>query len=378
LIADAMEPGSTLKPLVVAGGLRDGIVKPGTRYNCEGGRMKVGDKWITEADAHHAFTTLTVSEILAKSSNIGVAKIAFDMGDERVFRTLNDFGFGTKTDIGLPGEAKGIVNPLPWRSHLLSNVAFGQGIAVTPLQMAAAYAAIANGGILRKPLLVKGVRLRDEAKPREFHAEDVRRVLSPTEAATMRLMLANATLPNSTGWNARIPGYHVAGKTGTAQKPDFIRGGYSKTAYISSFAGFVPAGNPRYVLYLAIDNPKKGYYGSQVAAPLFARMAQYLVRRAGLPPVMITESNVISPSEQKLTRLQTQALADLKRSGTEADPNAFPNLVGLTLREAMVKIRGATSKVDVRGHGLVVRTVPAAGSGLTNAKRVTLVLENPD
>ena len=376
-ITDAMEPGSTLKPFVIAGGLRDGILKPGTRYNCEGGKLKIGDKWITEADVHHKFTNLTVSEILAVSSNIGVAKIAFDMGDERLFRTLNDFGFGTKTDIGLPGEARGIVNPLPWRPHLLSNVAFGQGIAVTPLQMAAAYTAIANGGVLRKPLLVKSVKLRDQPTRREFQAEDVRRVMTTTEAATMRLMLANATEPHSTGANARIPGYHVGGKTGTAQKPDFIHGGYSKTAYISSFAGFVPAGNPRYVLYLAVDNPKKGYYGSQVAAPLFAKMAQYLVRRAGLPPVMISERNVISSTEQRISRLQAQALSELKRGSDDAERKGFPNLLGLTLREAMVKIRGTSPKVDVRGHGLVVRTVPGAGVEAA-PKRVTLVLENPD
>ena len=375
LVTDAMEPGSTLKPFVVAGGLRDGVLKPGTRYDCEGGRMKVGDKWITEADAHHAFKSLTVSEILAVSSNIGVSKIAFDMGDERVARALSDFGFGAKTELGLPGETRGIVNPLPWRSHLLSNISFGQGIAVTPMQMAAAYATIANGGVLRKPLLVKSIAPHGAKHPHRFQAEDVRRVLTPSEAATMRLMLANATEDKSTGQNARIPGYHVGGKTGTAQKPD-ARGGYSKTAYISSFAGFVPASSPRYVLYLAVDNPKKGYYGSQVAAPLFAKMAQYLVRRAGLAPVMISERNVISPDGARLSRLQAQALADLKKS-TEVE-TGFPNLMGLTLREALFKVRGQATRVDVKGHGIVVRTTPAAGSELSPRGRVSLVLENPD
>jgi cell division protein FtsI (penicillin-binding protein 3) len=387
IVTDAFEPGSTMKTFVIAGALKENLIKPSTRYNCEGGKMKVGDKWISEADSEHKFGSLSVTEILAHSSNIGAAKIAFDMGDQRVYRALCDFGFGAKTGVELPGESRGIMNPLPWRPHLLSNIAFGQGIAVTPLQMAAAYTAIANGGMLRKPILVKAIRSHDQT--REFQAEDVRRVLSPQEASTMRLMLAAATEENSTGINARIPGYHVAGKTGTAQMPDTTKGGYIKNAYVSSFAGFVPASNPRYVIYVAVDNPKKAYYGSQVAAPVFAKMAQYLVRRAEIPPVLISESNVISgtgAADRRRTRLQRQAIQDLKHGpevtleGTplEEGPKGFPNLLGLTLREALNKIKSQAGAVDVRGHGVVVRSLPMAGQVFNGKRRVTLVLENPE
>lgn len=376
IVSDTYEPGSTMKTFVIAGALRENLVRPSTRYNCEGGRMKVGDKWIKEADKEHYFDWLNVTEILAHSSNIGTAKIAFDLGAQRLAQTLTDFGFGAKSGIELPGEARGIVNPLPWRQHLLSNISFGQGIAVTPIQLVAAYGAIANGGILKKPILVKAIR-RPGEEPVEFQAQEVRRVISAQDSATMRLMLSQA----ATVAKANIPGYHVAGKTGTAQKVDFVRGGYAPNAYVSSFAGFVPAHDPRYVILIAVDNPKKAYYGAQVAAPVFSRMAQYMVRRAGLSPVLISESNMIHSQDEdkRRTLLQAKAVAELKReAGIESPAGEFPNLMGLTLREAIGRVGKQASHVEVRGSGLVVRTVPAAGSAMADKQRVTLVLENPD
>jgi cell division protein FtsI (penicillin-binding protein 3) len=382
LVTDAFEPGSIMTTFVIASALRENLVRPSTRYFCEGGRWKIGDKWIKEATAQEKFEWLNVTEILANSSNIGTAKIAFDIGAQRLFQGLTDFGFGAKTGIDLPGETRGIVNPLPWRPHLLSNISFGQGIAVTPMQMIAAYGAIANGGVLKTPLLVKRVHRASDEEPQEFTAQEIRRVLTPTDSATMRLMLTAATEEKATGWNARIPGYHVAGKTGTAQKVDPVKGGYMPNSYVSSFAGFVPAHNPRYVILVAIDDPKKAYYGSQVAAPVFSRIAQYMVRRAGLPPVLFTENNMVhgqGSSERKRADLQTKAIADLKASvETEAASGMFPNLLGLTLREALARVRGQTKQIEVRGHGVVVRTVPASGAAVTKSHRVTLVLENPD
>jgi cell division protein FtsI (penicillin-binding protein 3) len=382
IVTDAFEPGSTLKTFVVAGALREGLIKPSTRYDCEGGRMKVGDKWIKEADSHHQFGWLNVTEILAQSSNIGVAKIAFDLGAEKLSQVLQDFGFGAKTGVDLPGESRGILNPLPWRLHLLSNIAFGHGIAVTPMQLITAYAAIANGGILRKPLVVKAIRRFGSEIATQFQAEETRRVLSTQDAATMRLMLTAATEAKATGFPARIPGYPVAGKTGTAQKVDAKNGGYASHEYVSSFAGFVPANNPRYVIYVAVDNPRKSYYGSQVAAPVFGRLAQYLVRRAGLPPVLISEQNVIPAKDLKRSALQLQAVNEIRKmSENEKEEGeaaaGLPNLLGMSLREALNRLRPLGPHVEIRGHGVVVRTVPHAGAPLTG-KRVTLILENPD
>lgn len=379
IVTDSFEPGSTMKTFVVAAGLREGMLKPSTKYDCEGGRMKIGDKWISEAEANHKFGLMTVTEILALSSNVGVAKIAFQLGDERLYKALVDFGFGAKLGVEVPGEARGILNPLPWRPHLLSNVSFGHGMTATPLQLAAAYTAIANGGILKRPLLVRSVRTHGARDPQIFHAEEIRRVLTEQEAATMRLMLSAATEAKATGYNARIPGYYVAGKTGTAQKVDHVKGGYKANAYISSFAGFAPASNPRFVILVAVDNPQKSYYGSQVAAPVFAKMAQYMVRRAGLAPVLISEQNVIPKApEGETSDLQAQAIQEIKRM-TSAEASAleplFPNLMGLTLREALNKIRPHVTRVDIRGHGVVVRSVPEAGAEISKKQRVRLVLE---
>lgn len=198
----------------------------------------------------------------------------------------------------------------------------------------------------------------------------------------MRLMLSAATEEKATGYLARIPGYFVGGKTGTAQKVDPVKGGYKKDSYISSFAGFAPVHNPRFVIFIAVDNPQKvSYYGSQVAAPVFAKMAQYMVRRAGLTPVMISESNVI-PKPAALTDLQTAAIQEIKRMQEAEDHPAdgkavFPNLHGMTLREALNRIRPNVNRVDIRGHGVVVRTVPPAGADFSKKRSVRLVLENP-
>jgi len=379
LVTDAFEPGSTLKTFVIASALKENLVRPSTRFYCEKGRWKIGDKWISEASVHEKFEWLNVTEILAHSSNIGTAKIAFDLGANRLFRGLMDFGFGAKTGIDLPGESRGIVNPLPWRPHLLSNISFGHGISATTMQMASAYAAIANGGVLKKPLLVRAIR-RPNQDVQEFQAEEVRRVLSAQDAATMRLMLTAATETKATGKNARIPGFHVAGKTGTAQKVDTVKGGYVPKAYISSFAGFVPAHNPRYVIVISVDNPKKAYYGSEVAAPVFAKVGQYMVRRAGLPPVLISESNVIrgQSAEKRRSDLQIRAVNDLKQVAADEAAGTFPNLLGMSLREALARVRGQASQVEIRGHGVVVRTIPQSGSLVPHRHRVTLVLENPD
>lgn len=377
-VTDAFEPGSTMKTFLIASALKNQIVKPSSRYFCEGGKFKIGDKWISEAETYEKFQWLNVSEILAYSSNIGSAKIAMDVGPEKLFQTLCDFGFGSKTGIALPGEARGIINPLPWRPHLLANVSFGHGISATPLQVAAAYTSIANGGVLKRPVLVRAIRGVDRKSTKEFQAEEIRRVLSPQEAATLRLMLMAATEEKATGVNARIPGFYVAGKTGTAQKVDLVKGGYSKT-YISSFAGFVPANEPRYVIYIAVDNPKKAYYGSQVAAPVFSKVAQYLVRRAGLPPGMISERNMINPqagTEKRRTQLQTQALNEIRKMAGGEPEKVLPNLLGLSLREALDRVRGQSAKVEIRGSGVVVRTIPSAGA--TIPAKITMILENPD
>ncbi len=381
LVTDAFEPGSTMKTFLMAAALEKKVIRPNSKYDCENGRLKVGDRWITEADSHHKFGWLTATEILVHSSNVGVTKIAFDLGAENLFEGLFNFGFGQKTGVELPGESKGIVNALPWRPHLLANVSFGQGISATPLQIAAGYAAIANGGTLKTPVIVKAFRRNEKEIIPAKEAQVVRTVMDPAGAATLKLMLTAATGERSTGAHARIPGYPVAGKTGTAQKFDPVHGGYLPHTYISSFAGMIPASDPKFIIYIALDNPRHGYYGGEDAAPVFARVAQFAVRRAGVAPVLISEKNVLASTESEeessaKTSLEAQARQELLKEKEEDD--SFPPLIGLSLREALARIKEKTPGVHVRGHGFVVRTIPAAGEVWTAGKTVTLVLENSD
>ncbi len=374
-LTDAFEPGSTMKTLIMAGALKYDGLKPNTRFFCENGKFKVGPYFIREADVHHNFGMMTATEILSLSSNIGAAKIAMHMGLDNVFRTLKDFGIGDKTGIDLPGESRGILQPLPWRNHLLANVAFGHGVAVTPIQIASAYAAIANGGILKQPYIVKAIHANEGSEQQDFKPKEIRRVLTPEQAAVMRMMLVQATSDSATGASARVPGFPVGGKTGTAQKV-LSTGGYGKDQYISSFAGFIPATNPKYVIYVAIDNPRNKYYGSEVAAPLFSKVAGYAIRKSGLSPILISAKNVIQDntanSQQKDAIDRIRSVASVMNSN---DQNLTPNLKGLSLREVYDRIRGTDIRVRILGEGRVARTSPEAGSELPSSKSIQITLE---
>ena len=372
-VTDAFEPGSTLKPFVIAAALHEGTLKPNRRIDCEGGKFKVGIHWITEAEKTHHFGMLTVNEILSYSSNVGMAKIALELGAPQLRSWLERFGFGRSTGVDFPGEAKGILSPLPWRPHFLSSVGFGQAVATTPLQIAQAYAVIANGGILRKPFLVKTLRNPEREDGVEFTPEAGQRVLTPQETSILTFMLTSATTGQGTGINARIPGFPVAGKTGTAQKIDDKSGGYKKDAYISSFAGFVPAHDPRFVIYIAVDEPKNGYYGSQVAAPVFSKVAQFAVRKKGLAPILIEDRHVLA-SEEDVAAPEEASVKD----APEMARGLVPQFLGLSLREVFQKAHGLPMSFQIKGSGIVARTIPEAGQSLPPNSRVQLILQRAE
>lgn len=365
VLTDAFEPGSTLKTFVIASAIKDNIVAPNTKFFCEWGSYRVGDKVIHEAETKEKFGNITVGEILAVSSNIGTTKIAFKMGDERLRAGLLDFGFGSKIGVELPGEARGAVQALPWRPHLLSNISFGHGIAVTPLQIANAYATIANGGVLNTPYIVESIHDNDTNETTVTKTKPIRRVLTTEQAAQMKIMLTGVTSEGGTGGNARVEGYMVAGKTGTAQKVNPNGRGYLRGAYISSFGGFIPAQDPRYVIYVALDTPKKSYYGAAVAAPIFARIASYAVRKGGVAPSRIIEKNTLGkkiPSKPGIPA----ALA----SGDDI----VPNLKDLTTREVLRRANIQGFKVNLRGQGTVSEVYPAAGLPMPADKSITVIL----
>ena len=408
-VTDAFEPGSTLKTFVIAAALREKIIQPNTKYNTENGVFKVGDRVIREAEIHEKWQNLSVSDILTYSSNIGTTKIAFDLGPESLKKGLSDFGFGQKTGVDLPGDSRGLMQPLPWRPHLLANISFGHGIAVTALQLANAYAAIANGGVLNTPYIVQAIRDPETGETKEFETKAQRRVLSPEDAASVRMMLTGVTAPGGTGVNAKVDGFLVAGKTGTAQKVNPKGVGYLEGAYVSSFAGFIPATDPKFVIYVMIDHPKKNsYYGSQVAAPLFSKLASYAVRREGIAPVLLTEKNFIDKTLgdpisrkkkkkreialSKETKLQMKNLkdpilpsqqiltaTDLAQTPYPEMDEVVPDLTHMSLREALRQLSSQNMQVKVRGSGLISEVIPAPGSPMPSNKRLTLILKpEPD
>lgn len=378
-IADTFEPGSTMKTFVVAAALKEKKLHANSRYFCENGFFKVGDRIIREADSQHRFGWLTASEILAHSSNIGTTKIAFQIGEDALRQTLLDFGFGSKLGIDLPGEAKGTVLPLPWRNHLLANISFGHGVAASALQIANAYAAVANGGKLNTPYIVESIRDPETGRETRTEPKTIRQVLTPEESAQMRLMLSGVTTEGGTGTNARVNGFIVAGKTGTAQKANPKGRGYLAGAYISSFAGFIPANDPRFVIYVAVDHPKKAYYGAQVAAPIFSQIASYAARKEGLAPMLLSEKNLV----KKISRKPAVVAADpgpsvsteITQSKEPVAAEVMPDLAKLTVREVLKKVSGKDIKIKWIGSGVVSETFPETGAQIPESREVRVLLK---
>ena len=275
-VTDVYEPGSTFKLVTVAGVLSEGLVTPSTTFTLPY-ELHVADRVIHDS---HPRTTerMSVAQILSHSSNVGTVTLAQLLGRTAIARWIERFGFGRRTGIDFPGESRGIVLPPErWSGSTIGNVPIGQGIGVTPLQMASAYAAIANGGVLVQPHLVSRVGAGAPVVPKR------RRVVSPGVAATLKTLLRGVVDEGGTGTAAAITGYYVAGKTGTAQKPE-PTGGYSSTRYVASFVGFVPATKPRLVVLVNVDEPKGSIWGGVVAAPAFQHIARFALQYLEVPP----------------------------------------------------------------------------------------------
>ena len=276
-VTDTYEPGSTFKLVTVAGVLSDRIVSPSTPFVLPY-QIQVADRRIHDAEPRGT-ETMTVSQILSRSSNVGAITLAQRLTQHRLVQWIQRFGFGKRTGIDFPGESPGItLAENDWSGSSIGNIPIGQGIAVTPIQMAAAYAAIANRGTWVKPHLVDHIGDGRTVRPAR------RRVVSPWVASQLIAMLKNV-VAEGTGTLAAVPGYQVAGKTGTAAKPD-PQGGYSDTRYVASFVGVVPASRPRLVILVSVDEPKGAIWGGVVAAPAFAQIAKFDLQYldGGVPP----------------------------------------------------------------------------------------------
>ena len=269
------EPGSTFKAITVAGALQDGVVSPDTTFNIPS-VLQVADRQIHDAESH-ADESLSVADILRVSSNIGADEIGMRLGAQRFDYWVHRFGFGAPTGVDLPDEQQGIVKRYTqYSGSSMGNLPMGQGESVTPIQMATAYAAIANGGVLRPPHIVKSIGDKPTPIPRG------QQIISPAAAAQLRTMLKGVFADGGTASGAQIPGYSMAGKTGTANV--VVGNHYSSTEYIASFIGFVPVDHPRLLVAVMVDEPQGAIYGGSVAAPAFQKIVGWAVPYLGISP----------------------------------------------------------------------------------------------
>lgn len=364
VLSDIYEPGSTMKTPFIVSALQNKIVEPNTVYET-GGTIKLNGHTIHESESHHVFARQNVTEILAHSSNVGIAKISLQLQDQQIYQTFLDFGFGDKVGIDLIGEGKGLLSAPPWRDHLKANISFGHGVAVTALQIANAYAAIANGGVLNRPYIVKQKRgMHGLVTVNSPHP--VRRLMSSKDAEKVKMMLVAATGEGGTGRAARVKGYPVAGKTGTAQKVDAEKGGYMKGGYISSFVGFLPANDPEFLIYIVIDNPKQnGYYAADTAAPVFSRVAQYAINKRGTAPAIITADDLLKREEKVAPPV-----------AVEMKDNVVPKMQGWTAREVLRYLKEKDVQVQMVGQsGRVIKTIPAEGEEWGETKKIKVIIE---
>lgn len=279
--ADYVEPGSIFKVILAAGALEEGIVRPTDQFHGEHGAIEVGGVTIRD---HEKYGWLTVRQVLAQSSNVGAIKIGQKLGKSLYYHYISAFGFGSLTGVDLPGETPGLIRrPKGWSALSLPVLSLGHEVSVTPIQFATAFAAVANGGTLMRPHVVRSLRAHDGTPVRRVEPVVVRRVISEGTARTVLDMLTSA-VEEGTGKEAAVPGYRVSGKTGTAQKVDPLTGRYSHRKVVASFVGAFPAEAPRLVILVMIDEPDTLRWGGSIAAPTFREIAQDAAKYLKLTP----------------------------------------------------------------------------------------------
>ena len=369
-VVDLMEPGSTFKVFTLISALESGVFKIDDKIDCEKGRYRVGRRTIHDTHEHGI---LRLDEVLKFSSNIGCSKIVERLGGERFYNTLKKFGFGNRSGIDYPNEpASRLRSWRKWRPIDLCNLAFGQGIALTSLQLTAAYAAIANGGYRVTPHLVSRIANSAGWTIYEYRQEGLPiRACSAKVAQQVNKALAMVVEDDGTAPRAQISGFRVAGKTGTSQKYDPVKKCYSHNKYWASFVGYVdpPAGQSRKVVYVMVDEPKSSIYGGMVAAPAFRqinnRMISYLnyapnsdVAKLTLP--FASDKGVKAKTKDDVT---TAKPAAAEASWAQTVP-VVPDFTGQTIREALTRIGNYSNRVKISGHGRIVAQEPPPGSRL--------------
>lgn len=388
IVADCFEPGSTMKVFSLSTALDLGVTKPAKIYDCGSGAIRVGPHIIHDS-GHHGKGLVSLRNVLVQSRNTCTAMIALDMGAERLWDGLNSFGFGRKTGVELPGESHcRLRKASKWYDVDLATIAFGQGVSVSALQLASALSAVANGGVWMKPRIVREIKGSGAGGVQGFAPQPEGRVIKPDTVRIMKDMMVGVTHKGGTGVRAAIPGFEVAGKTGTAQKPDPIAGGYSKDKRVASFIGFVPADKPRLTIVVVVDEPKSSPYGGVVAAPVFARIAEATLAYLGVYPKEqdLKNSNItdmLAQAEKNPVDAEEGAGLDDSASvnltakvGTPAGKGLMPDVRGHSAREAIEQLTPNGYEVVLKGSGRVKSQAPKPGVQMRPGAIVNLVLED--
>jgi len=420
-ITDSYEPGSTFKPVIMSAVLEEGLKSPEDLIFCENGKYKIYDRTIEDVKG---YGWLSVSKVIKKSSNIGMAKIAKEVNKNIIYQYVRDFGFGVKTGIELPGETTGeFKNTIEWSKFTPIAMSYGYEISVTPIQMVMAFGAIANGGFLLKPRIYLVVSDEPSKEIEKIQPEVIRRVISDSTSKMIVRMLEDVVL-DGTGRRAFVKGLRIAGKTGTTKKYDPQSKRYDDDKFISSFIGFFPAESPQVLVYVMVDNPKQAYLGGEVAAPTFKRIlqrifriieiekqyvaqpelinedgngkhihvpdlmnkrvqvAEEIIEKLGLKFIIENEGDLIfAQNPRPATKVEpgTEVVVKLKDFNEIDDTNgkytSVPSVVGLSLRDALAKMSQHGLRVVVQGSGRVTKQIPQPGMRIRIGARCVVQCE---
>jgi len=384
-VQTAYEPGSTFKVFTVAAALEHRAVKPGDILYCENGSYELGGETIRDIKKHG---WMSIEQIIAHSSNIGASKIGELLGADNLHDAAASFGFGKKTGVDFPGESSGLLrDSRSWSQVAVGTISFGQGIAVTPVQMVSAMSAIANGGHMIKPHLVSEIIVSDGTR-RNISLDKDDRVISKETALTVTRFMGEVVSPEGTGKKAMVEGYKVAGKTGTAQKPREGELGYADGLYVASFMGFLPAGDPRLAMIVVIDEPDpRRPWGGEVAAPVFKDIAEKAMMLLNVPsegdaPAITQDEDIkriASASSEARKIRQWERKRNWNEKGerrTQGGKMTVPDLRGFTLRQALRELEGLPVQIQVAGTGVVAAQSPEPGALIKGQGAVRLQLED--
>ena len=370
-ITDSYEPGSTVKAFLLAAALETRTLSPRTTFYCEEGEFEYAKHIIHDTKG---FGTLTVSDIIVFSSNIGAVKMGQKLGYNRFVTYLKKFGFGSETGIDLSGERRGFIRPSKQAKKIdRANIFFGQGMTASSLQLTVAMAAVANGGKLMRPYVVKAIKDQSGRVVKEMKPRVIRRVISPQTARNVARILEGVVGEDGTAPLAAISGYRVAGKTGTSQKVDPRTKAYSKKDYVAVFVGFLPADKPKMVILMMVDEPKGKPYGGLVAGPAFQEVGSWALNYLRITPQVKLALANIEPETQgpRVSKL-------IQRPETLSEkPGQLPDFRGQSMREVLRGGRALGLNVVLEGTGLAVKQTPRPGSSLKKIKSIKVSFRPP-